>query len=191
MDFLSGIQWSYSNSGYWLLGFIIAKVKGLSYGEALKRYIFDPLQLKSTGLDFKRFVSKYKTTGYKTLSDSLKEESEIYECPGPYAAGAIYATAENVDRYCVGITESKIITYVSYQKAFTPYKSDYDYGWVISSFDGYKNICYSGGATGFRTNFIMIPDKNIYIVVLSNSEQVIARLITDKLLEALLINSIY
>ena len=185
LDFLPGTQWSYSNSGYWLLGFIIEKVTGLSYEEALKRYIFNPLHMKSAGLDYKRLVSKYKTTGYKTLSDSLKEEAEIYESPGPYAAGAIYATVEDVYKYYVGIKKSTILTSASYKKAFTPYKSDYGYGWIISSFDGNKTIGHSGGAAGFRTNFIIIPNKNICIVVLSNSEQVDARFITGKLLEVL------
>jgi len=185
LDFPPGTQWSYSNSGYWLLGFIIEKVTGLSYEEALKQYIFNPLQMKNTGLDYKKFVSKYKTTGYLTLSDSLKEEAEIYDSPGPFAAGAIYATVEDVYKYYVGIKENKILTSVSYKKAFTPYKNDYGYGWVISSFDGNKTIGHSGGGAGFRTNFIIIPDKNICIVVLSNSEQVSARFITGKLLEVL------
>lgn len=185
LNFTPGTQWSYSNSGYWLLGYIIEKVTGLSYEEALKQYIFNPLQMKNAGLDYKKFVSKYKTTGYITLSDSLKEEAEIYDSPGPFAAGAIYATVEDVYKYYVGIKENKILTSASYKKAFTPYKNDYGYGWVISSFDGNKTIGHSGGGAGFRTNVIMIPDKNIFIVVLSNSEQVSARFITGKLLEVL------
>lgn len=185
LDFPPGTQWSYSNSGYWLLGFIIEKVTGLSYEEALKQYIFNPLQMKNAGLDYKKFVSKYKTTGYITLSDSLKEEAEIYDSPGPFAAGAIYATVGDVYKYYVGVKENKILTSDAYKKAFTPYKNDYGYGWVISSFDGNKTIGHSGGAAGFRTNFIMIPDKTICIVVLSNSEQVSARFITGKLLEVL------
>jgi len=185
LDFPPGTQWSYSNSGYWLLGFIIEKVTGIPYGEALKQYIFDPLQMKSASLDYKKLVSKYKATGYVTLSDSLKEEAEIYDSPGPFAAGAIYATVGDVYKYYIGITEHKILTSESYKKAFTIYKNDYGYGWVISNFDGNKTIGHSGGGAGFRTNFIMIPDKDICIVVLSNSEQVSARFITGKLLEVL------
>ncbi|MDF2932741.1 MAG: beta-lactamase [Chryseobacterium sp.] len=141
--------------------------------------------MKNAGLDYKKFVSKYKTTGYVTLSDSLKEEAEIYDSPGPFAAGAIYATVGDVYKYYVGVKENKILTSDAYKKAFTPYKNDYGYGWVISSFDGNKTIGHSGGAAGFKTNFIMIPDKTICIVVLSNSEQVSARFITGKLLEVL------
>lgn len=185
LDFPPGTKWSYSNSGYWLLGFIIEKVSGISYEEALKRYIFDPLQMRSAGLDYKKLVSKYKTTGYVTLSDSLKEEAEIYDSPGPFAAGAIYATVGDVYKYYVGTRDHEILTSDSYKKAFTPYKNDYGYGWFISSFDGNKTIGHSGGAAGFRTNFIMIPDRDICIVVLSNSEQVSARFITSKLLEVL------
>ena len=45
MDFAPGTQYSYSNSGYVLLGGIIEKVTGLSYAEYIKEKFFDPLDM--------------------------------------------------------------------------------------------------------------------------------------------------
>nr|WP_315155352.1 serine hydrolase [uncultured Flavobacterium sp.] len=185
LDFPPGTQWNYSNSGYWLLGFIIEKVTGKSYEMALKHYIFKPLKMKTAGLDYINLMSKYRTTGYEILTDSIKKEAEVYSSPGPFAAGAIYATVVDMYNYYIGIKENKILHSGSYAKAFIPYKNGYGYGWVISEFDEKKTVGHSGGGAGFRTNFVMIPENDICIVILSNTESDDARFITDKLLEVL------
>ena len=185
LDFPPGTQWNYSNSGYWLLGFIIEKVTGKSYEKALKQYIFEPLKMKTAGLDYIKLVSKHRTTGYEILADSIKKEAEVYSSPGPFACGAIYATVGDMYNYYKGIKNNALLNSDSYTKAFTPYKNGYGYGWVISEFNGKKTVGHSGGGAGFRTNFVMIPENDICIVVLSNTESDDARFITDKVLEVL------
>jgi len=84
---------------------VISDLYILSYGEALKRYIFDPLQITSAGLDYKKLVSKCKATGYVILSNNLKQEAEIYDSPEPFAAGVIYATADQrKNRWMAAVT---------------------------------------------------------------------------------------
>ena len=51
LDFNPGEKYSYSNSNYNLLAFIIEKVSGKSYGEFLKENIFNHLNMKDTGHD--------------------------------------------------------------------------------------------------------------------------------------------
>jgi CubicO group peptidase (beta-lactamase class C family) len=45
LDFSPGTSWSYSNSGYSMLGYIIEKVTKASYEEAVRNYIFSPLKM--------------------------------------------------------------------------------------------------------------------------------------------------
>ena len=49
--FKPGTRFLYSNSGFALLGVAIERVAGMRYGEYLKRYVFDPAGMTSTGLD--------------------------------------------------------------------------------------------------------------------------------------------
>ena len=42
-----GAQWSYSNTGYVLLGILIRKASGKFYGDVLQERVFEPLGMKT------------------------------------------------------------------------------------------------------------------------------------------------
>ncbi|HTD97196.1 MAG TPA: serine hydrolase domain-containing protein, partial [Edaphobacter sp.] len=51
LDFEPGSKFSYSNSGYVLLGYLLEKISGQSYADFLKQNIFTPLGMADTGID--------------------------------------------------------------------------------------------------------------------------------------------
>lgn len=185
LDFSPGTNWSYSNSGYWLLGFIIKKVTGVPYEEAVKKFIFNPLQMTHSGFDFKDLTSKDKTTGYEIFSDEIKKEAVVYNAPGPFAAGAIYSTVGDLYKYYKGLQGYKIVNKESLKKASTSFKNNYGYGWIISSYEGREIVSHSGGAAGYRSNFARIPKEDICIVLLNNTENADMEMLTRKLLDVI------
>lgn len=185
LEFSPGTNWSYSNSGYWLLGFIIKKVTNMSYEEAVKEYIFKPLNMIHSGFDFKALSNIYKTTGYEIFSDKVKKEAVIYDFPGPFAAGAVYSTVDDLFKYHNGLQTFKIINEQTSNLAFTPIKNNYGYGWMINSYEGNKTVSHSGGAAGYRSNFVRIPTKDICIILLNNHENANLEAITRKILDIL------
>jgi len=50
LDFQPGEKWSYSNSGYVLLGYVLEKVSGESYEKFVQENIFGPLGMRNTGV---------------------------------------------------------------------------------------------------------------------------------------------
>jgi len=48
LDFKPGSKYSYSNTGYLILGYILEKVSGVSYPDYVKQHIFDPANMKNT-----------------------------------------------------------------------------------------------------------------------------------------------
>ncbi len=185
LDFRPGTGWSYSNSGYWLLGFIIEKVSGLSYEGALHKYIFDPLGMTHSGLDFKNLVNKDKVVGYEKLNAGEQKESVIYDPPGPYAAGAIYSTVGDMYRYYLGLRDSKIISDSSLHLAFKAMDKGYGLGWISGNYEGKQLVSHSGGGAGFRTNFMMIPAEDICIIIFANLESSNTDMITMRLIDIL------
>nr|MBA3285763.1 serine hydrolase [Nitrosopumilus sp.] len=185
LDFSPGTNWSYSNSGYWLLGFIIKKVTGMSYEEAVAKYIFKPLQMTHSGFDFKNFSSKYKTTGYEIFSDEVKKEAIVYDPPGPFAAGAIYSTVGDLYKYHTGLQQYKLLKKETLNKAYTPYKNEYGYGWMIRSLYEKTIVSHSGGAAGYRSNFIRIPEDDVCIVLLDNTENANLEPLARKIIDIL------
>lgn len=189
LDFSPGSGWSYSNSGYWLLGFIIAKVTGMTYEEAMREYIFKPLHMKQTGFGFKNLVHKNKTTGYAVFTENTKKESIMYEAPGPYAAGAIYSSVGDLYKFHKALQDYTIIKKETLEKAYTAYKNNYGYGWIIGSFEGKQIVSHSGGAAGYRSNLARIPSENICIVILNNNENANVESITKNILKTILKNA--
>jgi CubicO group peptidase (beta-lactamase class C family) len=181
LDFSPGTGWNYSNSGYWLLGFIIKKVTGMAYEDVVRKYIFKPMRMDHSGFDFKNLSDKNKTTGYSVFSDKIKKEAIIYDPPGPFAAGAIYSTTGDLYKYYTGLKNFTIIKKSSLEKAYTPFKNNYGYGWIIGSFEGKQMVSHSGGAAGYRSNFARIPEEDICIILLNNHENAYVDLITKNL----------
>ncbi len=183
LEFSPGTKMSYSNSGYWLLGFIIEKTSGLSYGKALEKYIFKPAGMKHSGLDFKWLKDANRATGYARLTSDSNQPSEVYEPPGPYAAGAIHSTVGDLFRFSEALSKGKIISAKSLELAQTSVLQGYGLGWIVQQYDGKKMVSHSGGGAGFRTNFLMIPEEKIFVTLLANSETSNTDLITMRILD--------
>jgi CubicO group peptidase (beta-lactamase class C family) len=170
LDFLPGTNWSYSNSNYSLLGYIIQKVTGISYEEAVRSYIFTPLQMTHSGFDFKNLISKDKATGYSVFSDSARIEGILYDSVGPFAAGEIYSTVGDLYKWHRGLQSNKIIRRTSLEKACTPFRDHYGYGWIIDSLFDRRITSHSGDISGFSSNLARITEDNVIIILLNNKE---------------------
>lgn len=171
LDFAPGTAWAYSNSGYYLLGYIIQQLTGMSYEKAVRQYIFNPLGMSHSGFDFKHLAGADKAIGY--YADSTEKPikpTPIVDSASPYAAGAIYSTVEDLYKWHRGLQAYSIISRRSLQQAYTPYKNKYGYGWIIDSLHGKLMVSHSGGIFGFRTDLTRIPEDDVCVILLSNTE---------------------
>ena len=169
-DFEPGTNWSYSNSGYSILGFIIQKVSGITYERAVRKYIFDPLHMGHSGFDFERLQSKEKSTGYSVFNDSVKTVATLNDSSVVFAAGAIYSTVGDLYKWHEGLQSYQIVKKELMDKAYTPFKRNYGFGWVIDSIYGKRMIYHSGGISGFSSNFARITEDDACIALLNNKE---------------------
>ena len=178
LDFEPGEKFSYSNSGYNLLGYIIEEVTGKSYEDALEEMIFTPLNMKDSGYDHHEMILKKRATGYQK-SGSLYRNSPYIDMSIPYAAGSLYSTAEDLYKWDRALKSNKLLTNASKKLMFGEYASawggSYGYGWHVNyipienSKDSLKVISHGGGINGFNTNIFRIPEDDNLIVLLNNT----------------------
>jgi CubicO group peptidase (beta-lactamase class C family) len=185
LDFSPGTDWSYSNSGYFLLGFIIQKITGMRYEDAVTKMIFQPLKMTHSGFDYKSLVAQHKTVPYEVLTKDTSSTAIIYEAPGPYAAGAIYSTVGDLYLWHKAHQQYKLVSEALMKKAYTSFRNGYGYGWIVNQFDGHDLVSHSGGAAGYRTNFVRIIRDDIVIIMLCNTENCNPELITNNVIKVL------
>jgi CubicO group peptidase (beta-lactamase class C family) len=168
LDFNPGEKYSYSNSGYILLGYIIEKITGKSYFQVVRENIFQPLGMDHSAFDFKSLKNSNKATGYFKLTSKINEPAPIVDSTVSFSAGAIYTTVGDLYKWDRALYANKIISAVSLQKAFTPFKSNYGYGWVIDSTYGKKVVMHEGGIFGFVAFIGRVLSDETCIILFDN-----------------------
>jgi CubicO group peptidase (beta-lactamase class C family) len=169
LDFKPGEKWSYSNSGYELLGYIIEKASGQSYEPFLQANIFGPLRMTSSGYDHYERIIKQRATGYSRQGSNLVN-SPYLDMTIPYAAGSLYSTVEDLYLWEQSLFGSKLLAPKSLEAMLTPVKNDYAYGLAVNQQFNHKMVSHGGGINGFATFLAHFPDDKLTIVVLRNSD---------------------
>ncbi len=180
LDFSPGSGWNYSNSGYSLLGYIIEIVTKKPYEQMVRSYIFKPLQMTHSGFDFTHLKTPEKTTGYFKLDNSNSTTAPIVDSTVSYSAGAIYSTTGDLYKWHKALENYSILSKAQQEKAYTPVKNNYGYGWGIDSVDGKRGVGHGGGIPGYITNIARVPADDVCVIVLSNaSDESVGKLSKD------------
>ncbi|NSW93122.1 MAG: serine hydrolase [Bacteroidales bacterium] len=186
MDFAPGTRWSYCNSGYFLLGYIIEKVSGKTYREYIEENFFKPLNMTSTCYGDDSKIIKNRASGYQPSGDKTVN-SDFVSMLIPYSAGAIQSTVGDLFKWNQALHSYKVISKESLEKAHTEYKfpggegAGYGYGWFISQLQGSRSIEHGGGINGFLTHSVYLPDEDVFVAVFSNTTGKSPEMVTLKM----------
>ncbi len=180
LDFAPGTKFSYSNSGYLLLGHIIEKVSGKPYEAYVQENIFRPLKMKNSGYEKEGDGVRNRAQGY-VKGPSGFEEARYLHMSFPFSAGGLYSTAEDLQRWNKALYSGKLLSPQSVVTMTTPYLESYGYGLRIDQYDGKKRISHNGRINGFTNHMAFYPQNQLCIIVLGNQERLDVEGIHDKL----------
>lgn len=169
LDFPPGEKYSYSNSGYVLLGYILEKVAGQEYADYLQQNVFGPLKMRNTGYDTFSAVLKNRASGYSRRGGEVVNAAYL-DMTVPHAAGALYSTVNDLYLWDQALYTDKLVSKASLERIFTPFKSEYAYGWMVTKRFNRKSITHGGGINGFATTIDRYPDDRACVIVLTNLE---------------------
>ncbi len=167
LDFPPGSKWSYSNSGYVLLGYLIEKVSGDTYQHFLQTNIFSPLGMRDSGYDSNAAIIVHRASGY-TPSWGGAENAGYINMTVPFSAGALYSTTEDLLKWEHGLFGGKLLSAASLKEMTTPFKENYAFGLVVTNTNGHKKVEHGGGIEGFNTDVAYWPDERLAVIVLGN-----------------------
>jgi CubicO group peptidase (beta-lactamase class C family) len=181
LAFVPGSKFSYSNSGYSLLGYIIEKASGKPYEKLMREVILQPSGMQTAGFDFTNLRSADKTTGYNFIKDEKFEAAGIVDSSVAYSAGSLYGTVKDLYAWHQALQKAQLLTPASWQQVYTPFHSKYAFGWQVDSLYGRPVAEHGGGIFGYTSMFKRFPKDDVVIVVLSNNSSPKSQELANKL----------
>lgn len=175
LDFEPRSRWSYSNTGYLILGRVVEKVSGQPYGRFLQSHIFTPLHLTRTAYE-PAPNGQNMASGYTSfaLSDPIDAVPEAKGWAG--SAGAIWSTPTDLLTWDRSLLDHTLISAKSYAFLTTPQRltdgrsSGYGCGEGINDRGPALSFSHGGAVAGFVAQNTVIPSTKSALVVLSNSD---------------------
>lgn len=176
LQFTPGTAFSYSVSGYFLLGYIIERITGLSYSEYLNINIFEPLHMKNTGFDDYQKIIKGRAKYYEKDNSGIKN-SHFFDMRIAGAGGGLYSTVEDIYILHNSLINHTIITEKSYHMMKSNQirindQNHYGFGLFLAETEiRGKNrhmIYHTGGGPGVRSMMVYYPEDQLFCVMLSN-----------------------
>jgi CubicO group peptidase (beta-lactamase class C family) len=180
-DFAPGEKWSYSNSGYMLLGILIHKVTGKFYGDFLQERIFKPLGMTTTRIISEEDIVPNRSAGYRLVKGVLKNQEWVNPSLNTTADGALYFTVLDLAKWDAALYTEKLIKRTSLDQMWTPVKLNngktypYGFGWRVHEMNGHKLIEHGGSWQGFTTGISRYVDDRLTVVALTNLDSRHAR----------------
>jgi len=183
-------DFKYNNNMFIVAGEVIHRVSGLTWEEFIEKRILIPVGMKNSKASYNRVTDKTNIIDAHT-----RTEGEVIQIPHDWSdlanpAGGIMSNVPDMLTWADflmnnAVTEGgkRLISEQQMHELWQlqtplPVKKENDYnthfygyslGWFVSDVKGgYKQVTHTGGLLGTVTQFTMIPEMDLGIVVLTN-----------------------
>jgi CubicO group peptidase (beta-lactamase class C family) len=181
--FPPGSKWEYSNSGYVVLGSIVAKLARKSFPEFLQERIFRPLGMNSTVA----YVKGKNEIGNRAYGHSPTDQGWEQTDQSPTSAtlgdGGVYSSLTDLAKWDDALRHHRLLREDEMRPAITPVKvpgvveldgkpAAYGFGWFLNDYRGHRRMWHYGETMGFRSAIQRFVDDQLTVVVLLNRTDV-------------------
>jgi len=183
--------YSYSSYGYNLLGAAVEGASGMSFGEYMRKNIWDPLEMKNTRLDDPDAVIPNRARGYRLVNGEIKN-SEFVDVSSRFGAGGTRSTVPDILKFAKELASGKILPSKTVDVMFTSmitndqHFSDYGMGWGMLTTNGRFAVAHTGSQAETRTVIYLFPADHYAIAAFCNQEDVSPAPYARRLYELLL-----
>jgi CubicO group peptidase (beta-lactamase class C family) len=183
--FVPGMLWKYSNSGYVVLGLIVAKISGQSFPAFLRERIFLPLKMTETVAHIRgKSTIADRAFGYAKDGDRWRfaDQSPTSATLGD---GGVYSSLYDLSLWDQALRRNLLLSEEEMRPALTPVRSpgkgptgpdgrpaDYGFGWFLDGWQGHPRMWHYGETSGFRTAIHRFTEDGLTVIVLANRTDV-------------------
>lgn len=178
LEFEPGTQWSYSNTGYVLLGLLTSRLTGKHWSDFQAERVFQPLGMSTTRVISEQDIVRNRAAGYELdAKGDVKNQEWVAPSLNRLADGALYFSVKDLAAWEAALHARRFMKPASFDAWWTPVtltgQTTYPYGfaWNISHQRGHALIEHGGAWQGFRTAIARYVDQGLTIVVLTNLGQ--------------------
>lgn len=197
-DFEPGTGWWYSNSNYALLGAVIERVSGKSWGTFMKAEIFDKLGMADTSADKASDLVTGRASGYSLIGGAAGKfrNADFTDMSVPYAAGALRSTIADMARWNAALFGGQFLKPQSLKEMLAPGRlrngavnqtaiawpggkasspppgfipGYYAFGLDHHTENGRRIIGHDGSIAGFDAVMQTYVDEGLTVIVLTNT----------------------
>jgi len=187
--FAPGTKWEYSNSGYVLLGVIVAKVSGKPFGDFLRERIFVPLKMADTVVYQKGKNSvPNRAYGHTKDANSFKETDQS-STSATLGDGGVYSNIDDLSKWDDALRNHMLLSAEEMKPALDPAKFggvknavlpddaptalhgvpvEYGFGWFLDPYKGHERMWHYGDTMGFKTAIQRFTKDGLTVIVLCN-----------------------
>jgi CubicO group peptidase (beta-lactamase class C family) len=181
-------KYGYCNMGFLTAGEIIPAACDTSWDDYLKYHYFLPLGMSNTHTTYSEFIKQPGASkAYSLVNDKVEEITPAnVDNLGP--AASITSSVNDLSKWMImqlnnGKYEGKqIVPEQVIQRTRESFMivnpksrkgnnfSNYGLGWFLNDAHGKKVVTHDGGANGFLSKTVLIPEDNFGFVILTNSD---------------------
>lgn len=174
LEFEPGSRWSYSNTGYALLGMIVRRVSGQFYGDVLKDRVFGPLGMRTARIINEADIIPNRAAGYHLVDGEVKNQEWVSPALNTTADGSLYLSILDYLAWDRGLRSGAVLKPESWSQVYAPARLEsgkhypYGFGWSVDEWNGHPWYHHGGSWQGFTTHISRYLANDLTIVVLTN-----------------------
>jgi CubicO group peptidase (beta-lactamase class C family) len=173
-QFPTGTMQIYNNSAFWLLGLVVERASGMTYGDYLETQLFQPLGMSRSMYCSSEIVPR-RAHGY-SIENGVVSRAHTNPYTTTFASGGICSTTGDLVAWLQALHGGRVLSPQSYAEMTSPSRLDdgtplsYGLGMQLNTdVRGRRFMGISGGVDGFRAEVGWYPDAQMAVVVLVNS----------------------
>ena len=174
--FAPGTQFAYSNTNYHLLGMIVEKASGKSYGDYLQQTFFGPLGMTATRMEHPGLTLPNLAVGSVWDGKTTQAFPIVFSPTINFGDGGVLSTVRDLIKWNAALDGEALLTPKSKRLLWTPptltggAATEYASGWFSAPVQGHQ-LRWHNGATiaGFTGAIFKFPADKLTLIVLTNS----------------------